>query len=74
MAEDKLSIDERLKVLRLQRAAYRQANKTEKGRILDMLESLTGLHRKTIIRRMHGPCVRRATTAPAGPGIWSRGG
>jgi hypothetical protein len=59
MAEDKLSIDERLKVLRLQRAAYRQANKAEKGRILDMLESLTGLHRKSIIRRMNGSCVRR---------------
>jgi len=59
MAEDKLNLDERLKVLRMQRAAYRQANKSEKGQILDVLEALTGLDRKTVIRRMHGSCVRR---------------
>lgn len=60
MAEDKLSIDERLKVLRAQRAAYRQANRAEKGQILDMLERVTALDRKTIIRRLQGLCVRRS--------------
>jgi hypothetical protein len=60
MAEEQLTITERLKVLRMERPRYRQADKAQKGRILDSLERLTGLDRKTIIRRLHGPCTRRS--------------
>jgi len=50
MATEKLDLEERLKVLRTQQGAYHRASRTEKGRILDALESITQLDRKTIIR------------------------
>ena len=80
MAEDKLNLDERLKVLRMQRAAYRQANKAEKGRILGMLELLTGLNR-TPSGMAEGPqdhhpsdewlLYAPISTAPARSEVWS---
>ena len=59
MAEDKLSIDERLKIIRMQRSTYRHAGKAEKGRILDTLVAVTELDRKTIIRHLNGTCERQ---------------
>lgn len=59
MAEEQLNIDERLKIIRLHRDDYRRANKAERGRILDTLGAVTHLHRKTIIRHLHGSCERR---------------
>ena len=59
MAEETLSIDERLKLLRRQREAYRQADKAEKGRMLDTLQEMLGLRRETIIRRLNGRCERK---------------
>ncbi len=59
MATEKLDLEERLKVLRTQQGAYRSASRTEKGRILDALEAVTGLDRKTIIRRLNGSCQRK---------------
>ncbi len=64
MATEELDLEERLKVLRIQQGAYRQATRTEKGRILDALETATGLDRKTIIRRLNRSCQRK----PAGKG------
>lgn len=66
MGEDTLTIDERLKVLRQQRTRYHSAGKAEKGQILDMLEQVTGLNRKTLIRRLRGLCVRRARSHQRG--------
>jgi hypothetical protein len=59
MAEDKLNIDERLKIIRMQRTAYRRAGKAEKGRILDTLVSVTSLDRKTVTRHLNGTCERQ---------------
>ena len=59
MTTEKLDLEERLKVLRIQQSAYRKATRTEKGRILDALETATGLDRKTIIRRLNGSCQRK---------------
>jgi len=39
MADEELNIDERLKIIRVQRAAYRRPNQTEKGHILDTPQS-----------------------------------
>lgn len=58
-AEEQLDINERYKVLRLYRAQYSQAKRARRSQILDELEQLTGLDRKTLIRHMHGPCVRQ---------------
>ncbi|MGC9359791.1 MAG: integrase [Anaerolineae bacterium] len=59
MATEKLDLEEGLKVLRMQRGAYRAASRTGKGRILDALEAVTGLSRKTIIRHLNGSCQRK---------------
>ena len=50
MPSDTLDIDERFKVLRIAQQEYRRANRSERGRILDHLQLLTGLHRKSLIR------------------------
>jgi hypothetical protein len=59
MAKEKLDLEERLKVLRMQQGDYHRGSRTEKGRILDALESVTQLNRKTIIRRLNGSCQRK---------------
>lgn len=47
-----------------QRAAYRAAGRQEKGRILNAIQAVTGLHRKAIIRRLGR---QRCTTKHRGP-------
>jgi hypothetical protein len=58
MAAHILTIDERLKVIRMHQAEYRRASKARKGAILDALEMTTQLARKTLIRHLDGPCAR----------------
>ena len=62
MAEEKLNIEERFKVIRTQQEAYRQGTREEKGRILDALEAITHLSRKRLIRHLNGPCQRKRRT------------
>ncbi len=66
MPSDTLDIDERFKVLRIAQQQYRQASRAERGRILDHLEALTGLHRKSLIRLLRGPCARTPRRAQRG--------
>ncbi|MBN1139320.1 MAG: transposase family protein [Anaerolineae bacterium] len=56
--DDKMTIDEAYKYLRKMRPAYEQANQTEKGRMLDDMERVTGRHRKSLIRLLHSPLER----------------
>jgi len=60
MADEKLNIDERLKIMRGCRKAYGDANRRTKGRILDTLQEVTGLARKTVIRHLRGSCERKS--------------
>lgn len=46
------------------RQEYRQASKTTKGRLLDEAQKRTGLHRKSLIRKLHAPTLRRAKRRP----------
>ena len=57
--DEKMTIDEVYKYLRKMRSAYTQANQTEKGRMLDDMERVTGRHRKSLIRLLRGPLERR---------------
>jgi hypothetical protein len=57
--ENEMTIDERLKYLRRMRPRYRAANRKERGALLDEMEKVTELHRKTLIRRMKGDLERR---------------
>ena len=57
--DDKMNIDERFKYLRIMHQRYTMANRKERGHLLDEMEAITGLNRKTLIRRMNGSRVRK---------------
>jgi len=50
--EEKMSIDERRKYLRIQHPHYQKATRQERTALLDEMERVTGLGRKTLIRSM----------------------
>ena len=52
--EEMMHITERYKYLRIMQGRYRQANRQERKRLLDEMVSVTGLHRKSLIRLMKG--------------------
>jgi len=56
--DDEMTIDERPKYLRRMRSRYLQADKKERGHLLDDMQHMTGLARKTLIRRLHGDLTR----------------
>jgi hypothetical protein len=57
--DDKMSIDERRKYLYKMQKRYRPSGRKERGRLLDEMEVVTGLHRKSIIRLMNGNLKRK---------------
>jgi len=57
--EDKMTIDERRKYLRKMQGRYLQAGRKERGHLLDEMEAVTELHRKSLIRLMKGSLVRQ---------------
>jgi hypothetical protein len=57
--EDHMTIDERYKYLCCMRQRYRQANRPDRGRLLDEMQAVTGLHRKSLIRRINGSLTRK---------------
>ena len=58
-SEERMSIDERYKYLRLRQKVYADGNRRERSRLLDEMEQVTGLSRKTLIRHMNGKIVRQ---------------
>ena len=52
LTELKMTIEERYKYLRIMQVRYRQADKTERSRLLDEMETMTGCHRKSLMRHM----------------------
>lgn len=61
--EEQLNIDERFKVIRMTQRRYRDASRDDKQLILDELEPLLGLHRKSIIRLLAGDGLRHPSQA-----------
>jgi hypothetical protein len=57
--EDRMTIDERRKYLRKMQERYCRASRKERGRLLDEMESVTDLHRKSLIRLMKGSLLRQ---------------
>jgi hypothetical protein len=57
--DEKMRVDERYKYLRRMQKRYRQANDPEKGQLLDEMEAVTELHRKSLIRLMNGTLERK---------------
>jgi hypothetical protein len=57
--EDKMTIDERRKYLRKMQERYLQADRKERGQLLDEMEAVTEFHRKNLIRLMSGTLARQ---------------
>jgi hypothetical protein len=57
--EEKMSMDERFKYLRLVRKRYVKAGKLGRGQLLTEMQPVTGLHRKSLIRLMSGNLERK---------------
>ena len=57
--EDRMTIDERRKYLRRMKKRYVCADRAERSRLLDEMEVFTGMHRKSLIRLMHGSLERK---------------
>jgi len=56
--ELKMTINERYKYLRMMQKRYRQADKTERGLLLDEMEAMTDCHRKSLVRHMNSDLSR----------------
>lgn len=65
--KDEMTIDERRKYLYKMWGQYRGSSKAEKGVMLDQMEQLTGMHRKSIIRIINGRLSRKKRTNQRGP-------
>jgi hypothetical protein len=65
-AEAKMTIDERRKYLMRMRLRYVQANRRERSRLLDEMEQVTELHRKSLVRLMKATPVRKARVRQRG--------
>jgi len=63
---DPMNINERRKYLHKMWGRYRKVNKQEKGRLLDEMEAVTGLHRKTLIRTLNGQLSRKKRSRERG--------
>jgi hypothetical protein len=57
--EENMTINERRKYLRKMKTRYVKANRQERSYLLDEMTAVTGLHRKSLIRLMHGSLARK---------------
>jgi hypothetical protein len=57
--DDRMTIDERRKYLRKMQERYLAADRKERGQLLDEMEAVTELHRKSLIRLMKGNLTRQ---------------
>lgn len=63
---DAMNVDERRKYIHKMWGRYREQGKGEKGRLLDEIEAVTGMHRKAIIRLLNGRLSRKKRTRERG--------
>jgi len=56
--EDKMTVDERYKYLRRMKKRYLKASRKERGRLLDEMEAVTDLHRKSLVRLLNSSLER----------------
>ncbi len=57
--EDEMNVNERRKYLKRMKVRYLAAKRVERGRLLTEMEQVTGLHRKSLTRLMHGASLER---------------
>jgi len=61
-----MNIDERRKYIHKMWGRYRQGKKGAKGKLLDEIEAVTGMHRKAIIRLLNGRLSRKKRSRERG--------
>lgn len=59
-----MSVNERRKYLNLVAPRYNKARRAGRGQLLTEMGEVTGLHRKSLLRLMHGPTLERAPKRP----------
>jgi hypothetical protein len=59
-SDEKMSVDERRKYLKLVVPRYVKARRAERSKLLTEMREVTGLHRKSLLRLMHMPSLERA--------------
>ncbi len=64
--QDPMNIDERRKYIHKMWGRYREAGRVEKGKLLDEMEQVTGMHRKTLIRLLNGQLSRKKRSRQRG--------
>jgi len=63
-SDDKMSVDERRKYLKLVAPRYAKAGRLERSALLTEMAAVTALHRKSLLRLVHGPTLERAPKRP----------
>jgi hypothetical protein len=63
-SDDKMSVDERRKYIKVVVPRYAKAGRTERSALLTEMGAVTGLHRKSLLRLLHGPTLERAPKRP----------
>ncbi len=63
-SDEKMSVNERRKYLKLVAPRYARARRAERSALLTEMEAVTGLHRKSLLRLMHSPTLERAPRRP----------
>ena len=59
-SEDKMPIKERYAYLRRAQKQYLRSTRRERSQLLDHMEQITGLNRKTLVRHMNSNIERKA--------------
>ena len=62
--DDRMTVNERRKYLKLMQPRYGSANRGERGTLLTEMAAVTGLHRKSLTRLLRGPSLERAPKRP----------
>ncbi len=63
-SEEKMSVDERRKYLKLVVPRYVRAERRERNKLLTEMGEVTGLHRKSLLRLLHMPSLERVPKGP----------
>ena len=64
--QDPMDINERRKYIHKMWGRYREAGRAEKGKLLDEMELVTGMHRKALIRLLNGQLSRKKRSRQRG--------
>jgi hypothetical protein len=64
--QDPMDINERRKYIHKMWGRYREAGRVEKGKLLDEMGQVTGMHRKTLIRLLNGQLSRKKRSRQRG--------